>query len=239
MDVLSLVVQELGRSCVAAIYSGLVKIYLKSGVNIFPKIHLVLGVLYLWLWEVKIIPCIEVQEQIMSLENIKFLFCSALICIVASAFLFPANVDSADPMLYRIGDWLGQVKGLRKVSDFPAALAMTHLVAVAFGYGLGLIASLSRELMRRAIKYVCSKGKFRCLWIGSALAFVSVYVIFFDNDWSHLSGRRATLLRQIPTSRFCLAYWCSGLFIISFCSLSFFIISVLGLFSSRGLSEQC
>ncbi len=175
----------------------------------------------------------------MSVENIKFLFCSSLICIVVSAFLFPANIDDANAGLYSIGDLLGQVKNIRKISDFPAALAMTHLVAVVFGYGLGLVMSFSKEMARPAIVYICSYGKFRCLWIGSILIFMSSYVIFSDNEWSHLSGRRAALLRQIPFSRFYLAWWCSGIFIISSVSLSFFIFSVYGFFSRRNLNEQC
>ncbi len=173
----------------------------------------------------------------MSVENIKFLFFSFLICIVALAFLFPANIDGSNSGLYRVGDFLGQVKNFRKSSDFPAALAMTHLVAVAFGYGLGLIVSLSREMVRPAVKYICNYGKFRCLWIGFVLTIISFYVIFFDNDWEYLSGRRAALIRQIPISRFYLAYWCSALFIISSSSLSFFIFSVFCLFSGKDLNE--
>ncbi len=46
MDAVSLAAQELGRGCMAAIWSGVVKIFTKTGENVFPRIHLVWQALF-------------------------------------------------------------------------------------------------------------------------------------------------------------------------------------------------
>jgi len=135
-----------------------------------------------------------------------------LILILFSLF-FPAHFDAHDNYIYRFVDIFPSVKTLREVSRFPAALAVTSLIAIFMSFGFALIICLSPIIFKYAAILNLTKGR------RGALVFVlSGFAFPFLVLSTHMHGQQNTpagaFFASISSSRASLAFWASGIFII-------------------------
>ncbi len=173
----------------------------------------------------------------MSVNNLKFIFYCVWMCVIGLAFIFPAQLEGAEHGIYKIGDAIGEIKLFRKSSNFPAAMVVTYLFSLVSGYGLGMVAIFSVDILRKAVKLSFFYGRHRCFLMGGAGLIVSLTMIFMERV-PNSSARSTYFLQSISESRFHLALWCSGILLITSSSLIVFFASISALFFDRNSNDQ-
>ncbi len=143
----------------------------------------------------------------------KFIFYAPFLILIIFSLFFPAHFDAHDNYIYRFADIFPSVKTLREMSSFPAALAVTSLIAIFLSFGFALIICLSPVIFKYAAILNLTKGR------RGALVFVlSGFAFPFLVLSTHISGRQSTptgaFFASISSNRVSLALWAICVFII-------------------------
>ncbi len=173
----------------------------------------------------------------MSVDNFRYLIYLFWLCIVLSAFLFPAQVESTHCGFCAAGEVFAEVRYFKQTSHFPAALSMTYLIAVVFGCVLAFVAITSKDIFRRTALIFGVRGRLLCFLHGALSLLVLLWLMFVEK-MPDSSERGRLFLLSMSENRSHLALWCSAIFMLVLSSLVVFVSSLIGFFIRGVLNEQ-
>lgn len=172
----------------------------------------------------------EISFQKMSTEKIKIILCFYLLLLLSISLFFPAHLEEYENYIYQIGNAIPSIHSLLKISNFPAALVVTNLAAIFFGFLFALIVSVSPITLKAAEAMRLTKGRrgvLPCVLSG----IVFPYLVLT----THIQVRQDTgsdaFFLSVSNSRAFLAIWAGGVFFLLFSSLAGMAVAFIVIFS--------
>lgn len=170
------------------------------------------------------------EVKIINISTFRFILYSAFVCIVLSALFFPAHHDGLPQFIYDIGNVVADIRAKQRVSEFPAALTVTYVMALFFAVMLAVLMFFVSGIVGRAHYLRLLHGRKGGLLIAIAAILLALVIIFIE--MKAIPNTRADwYFSAVAKNRIFLAFWCGAIFILFFSAFAISAAAIVNFFT--------